>query len=221
MGDRRRGKEDRGLVRKISMGKVTFHITVSLDGYVAGPNDRPENSLGDGGERLFDWYFNGDTEVPIGDGATPLKVSTKSAEFLKEAIQNHGAGVWGRRTFDLAKGWGGHPPVAPAFIVTHTIPQEWVQEGSPFTFVTEGVESAIYQAKQAAGDKDVVVSTASLLQQCLRAGLMDEIYLSVVPVLLGGGVRLFDHLGPKPIELERLRVVAAPGVTHLGFRVVK
>ena len=113
------------------------------------------------------------------------------------------------------------PPGRPCFIVTHTVPQEWVKEGSPFTFVTDGVESAIRQARQAAGDKDVVICTASILQQCLKAGLVDEIHIDVAPVLLGGGVRLFDNLGTTPIELERIRVIEAPGVTHLGFRVVK
>src|SRR4030095_13185939 len=156
----------------------------------------------------------------MSEGVPPLKVSKQSAEILKEAISTYGAGVWGRRTFDIAHAWGGNPPGSPAFIVTHDIPQEWVYEGSPFTFVTDGVESAIRQAQQAAGDKDVVVCTASILQQCLNLGLMDEIHIDVAPLLLGKGVRLFDHLDIKPIELERIRVVGAPGVTHLGFRVV-
>jgi len=135
------------------MGKVIFNMTVSLDGFVAGPNDGPENGLGDGGERLFKWYFSGDTEIPISDGNMVLKVSSQSAEILKEALGTYGAGVWGRRTFDIAKGWGGHPPGSPCFIVTHTVPQEWVKEGSPFTIVTNGVESAIRQAKKAAGTR--------------------------------------------------------------------
>lgn len=203
------------------MGKVTFNITMSLDGFVAGPNDGPENGLGDGGDRLFGWYFSGDTEVPISDGRMVLKVSPQSAELLKEAFGTYGAGVWGRRTFDIAGGWGGHPPGTPCFIVTHTIPQEWVKEGSPFTFVTDGVESAIRQAKKAAGDKDVVVCTPSIMQQCLKAGLLDEIYIDLVPVLLGSGIRLFEHLGTEPIEMESIRAIEAPSVTHLAFRVVK
>jgi dihydrofolate reductase len=203
------------------MGKVVFNMTVSLDGFVAGPNDGPENGLGDGGDALFNWYFTGDIEVPISDGNMVLKVSPQSAEVLKQAFENYGAGVWGRRTFDIAGAWGGHPPGSPCFIVTHSPPQEWIKEGSPFTFVTDGVESAIRQAKQIAGDKDVVVCTASILQQCLNLGLMDEIHIDVAPLLLGNGVRLFDHLDIKPIELERIRVIEAPGVTHLGFRVVK
>src|SRR5688572_14586130 len=203
------------------MGKVTFNMTMSLDGFVAGPNDNPENGLGDGGEGLFKWYFSGDTEVKLSEGTPVLKISKESAKLLKEGIQGYGAGVWGRKTFDIAHAWGGNPPGSPAFIVTHHIPQEWVKEGSPFIFVTDGVESAIRQAKQAAGEKDVVICTASILQQCLNLGLMDEIHIDVAPLLLGKGVRLFDHLDIKPIELERIRVVDAPGVTHLGFRVVK
>ena len=202
------------------MGKVVFNMTVSLDGFVAGPNDSPENGLGDGGDRLFEWYFNGNTEVPMPNGMV-LKVSPQSAELLREDFGRIGAGVWGRRTFDIARAWGGHPPGEPCFIVTHTIPQEWVKEGSPFTFVTDGVESVIRQAKKAAGNKNVAVCTASILQQCLKAGLVDEIYIDVAPVLLGGGVRLFDNLGTEPIELESIRAIEAPGVTHLGFRVVK
>src|SRR5687767_3644073 len=203
------------------MGNVVFNMTISLDGFVAGQNDGPENGLGDGGDALFKWYFSGDTEIPISDGNMVLKVSPQSAKLLKEAMGNYGAGVWGRRTFEIAHAWGGHPPGSPAYIVTHSVPQEWVYEGSPFTFVTDGVESAIRQAKQAAGDKDVVICTASILQQCLNLGLMDEILIDVAPILLGKGVRLFDHLDIKPSELERIRVVDAPGVTHLGFRVIK
>jgi dihydrofolate reductase len=203
------------------MGKVVFNMTMSLDGFVAGPNDGPDNGLGDGGDALFKWYFSGDTEIPISDGNMVLKVSAQSAELLKEALAAYGAGVWGRRTFDIARAWGGHPPGSPAFIVTHTVPQEWVYEGSPFIFVTNGVESAIRQAKQAAGEKDVVICTASILQQCLNLGLMDEIHIDVAPLLLGKGVRLFDHLNIGPTELESIRAIEAPGVTHLGFRVVK
>ena len=203
------------------MGKVTFNMTMSLDGFVAGPNDGPENGLGDGGDGLFTWYFSGDTEVFMSEGVPPLKVSKQSAEILKEAIGSIGAGVWGRRTFDIAHAWGGNPPGSPAFIVTHNVPQEWVKEGSPFIFVTDGVESAIRQAKKAAGDKDVVICTPSILQQALKAGLVDEIHVDVAPILIGGGVSLFDHLGTGPINLECIQTIQAPGITHLGFRVIK
>jgi dihydrofolate reductase len=203
------------------MGKVTFNMSMSLDGFVAGPNDNPDNGLGDGGDALFNWYFSGDTEVVISEGTPVLKVSAQSAKILREALAAGGAGVWGRRTFDIAGAWGGHPPGKPAFIVTHNVPQEWVYEGSPFNFVTDGVESAIRQAKEAAGDKDVVVCTASILQQCLKTGLMDELNVDVAPLVLGRGVKLFDNLGAQPIELECTRVIEAPGVTHLRFLVVK
>ena len=203
------------------MGKVTFNMTMSLDGFVAGPHDGPENGLGDGGEGLFNWYFSGDTEVFMSEGVPPLKVSKQSAEILKEAISNAGAGIWGRRTFDIAHAWGGNPPGSPAFIVTHNVAQEWVKEGSPFIFITDGVESAIRQAKKAAGDKDVVICTPSILQQALRAGLVDEIHVDVAPMLIGGGVSLFDQLGRGPINLECMRAIQEPNVIHLGFRVVK
>jgi dihydrofolate reductase len=203
------------------MGKVTFNMTMSLDGFVAGPNDGPENGLGDGGDGLFTWYFSGDTEVFISEGVPPLKVSKQSAELLQEAFSNYGAGVWGRRTFDIAHAWGGNPPGSPAFIVTHNVPQEWVKEGSPFIFVTDGVESAIHMAMNAAGDKDVVICTPSILQQALKAGLVDEIHVDVAPILIGGGVSLFNQLGMGPINLECIRALQTPHVTHLGFRVVK
>lgn len=203
------------------MGKVVFNMTVSVDGFVAGPNDSPEKGLGEGGDALFNWYFSGDTEIPISDGNMVLKVSPQSAEILKEAFANSGAGVWGKRTFDIAGAWGGHPPGSPCFVVTHHVPQEWVYEGSPFTFVTDGVESAIRQAKQAAGDRDVVVCTTTILQQCLNLGLMDEIHIDVAPLLLGKGVRLFDNLDIKPTDLKCTRVINAPGVIHLGFQVLK
>jgi dihydrofolate reductase len=151
-----------------------------------------------------------------------FRVSPQCAEMLREAHAGMGAFVTGRRPFDISNGWGGSPPLGvPTFVVTHAVPDEWVYEGSPFTFVTEGVESAVEQAKAVAGDKDVAVGAASIAQQCIRAGLLDEIHVDLAPVLLGGGVRLFEHLGAGPIELECTEVVEGAGVTHLTFRVVK
>jgi dihydrofolate reductase len=130
--------------------------------------------------------------------------------------------VFGRRTFDLTHGWGGkHPLDVPVFVVSSSVPQAWVYQGSPFTFVTDGLESALAQVKAVAGDKDVGVGAASIVQQCIRAGLLEEIHLDLVPVLLGGGVSLFDHLDTGPIDLERTRVIEGAGVTHLTFRVIK
>lgn len=204
------------------MGNVIVELSMSLDGFVAGPNDGPERSLGDGGERLFQWYSSGDTAFPLPGTEMVFKISRASADLLREEWNAIGAMVAGRRMFDIANAWGGNPPGGgPCFIVTHTPPQEWAYEGSPFTFVTDGVESAIRQAKHAAGDKNVSVSSASIAQQCLRLGLLDEIHIDLAPVLLGGGVRLFNHIGIDPIELERVRVVEGIDVTHLRFRVVK
>lgn len=203
------------------MGKVVFNMTMSLDGFVAGPNDGPGNGLGDRGESLFDWYFKGDTEIKLSEGTPVLKVSKQSAEIIRNAFQSYGAGIWGRKTFDITGGWGGHPPGEPCFIVTHHVPQEWVREGSPFTFVTDGVESAIRQAQEAAGDGFVVICTASILQQALRAGLVDELHIDVASVVLGDGVRLFDHLFDRSIQLEKIYAIDAPHVTHLKYHVVK
>src|SRR5918999_84013 len=215
-------RADDGRERTTDMGKVSVGLSMSLDGFIAGPNDGPERPLGEGGERLFAWYSAGDTEYRLPGTEMVFSVSPQSAELLREAHGAMGAFVTGRRTFDITNGWGGSPPLGvPAFVVTHTVPQEWVYEGSPFTFVTDGVESAVERAKAVAGDKDVAVGAASIAQQCLQAGLLDEIHIDLVPVLLGDGVRLFDHLGTGPIELQRTRVIEAPDVTHLTFRVVK
>jgi dihydrofolate reductase len=204
------------------MGKVTSGLTMSLDGFIAGPNDGPEHPLGEGGMRLFDWYSSGDTEYVVPSGEMTFEVSEQSAGMLREAFGAIGAVVTGRRTFDITNGWGGrHPLDVPMFVVTHNIPDGWDYEGSPFTFVTDGVESAVEQARAAAGEKNVAVGAASIVQQCLRAGLLDEVHVDLVPVLLGDGVRLFDDLGTEQIELERTRVIEAPGVTHMTFRVVK
>jgi dihydrofolate reductase len=206
----------------MNMGKVSVGLSMSLDGFIAGPNDGPERPLGEGGERLFAWYSAGDTEYGLPGTELVFRVSPPSAELLREAHGRMGAFVTGRRTFDITGGWGGNPPLGvPTFVVTHSVPQEWVYEGSPFTFVTNGIESAVEQARAAAGDKDVAVGAASIVQQCIRARLLDEIHVDLVPVLLGEGVRLFEHLGTAPIELERTRVVEGAGVTHLTFRVLR
>ena len=204
------------------MGKVATGLTMSLDGFIAGPNDGPENPLGEGGMRLFDWYSSGDTDYEMPGTEMVFRVSPASVELLREAFGTMGAFVTGRRTFDIANGGGGRPPLGVStFVVTHAVPRDWVYEGSPFTFVTDGVESAIEQARAVAGDRDVSVGAASIAQQCIRAGLLDEVHINLVPVLLGEGVRLFEHLGDGQVELERTRVIEAPGVTHLTFRLVK
>ena len=196
------------------MGKVATGFSTSLDGFIAGPD-------GDVGP-LFDWYFAGDTEYKVPGGRFTLRVSPQSAELLRESYEGMGALVVGRRHFDHARAWGGrHPMDVPVFVVTHSAAQEWVHEGSPFTFVTEGVHNAVEQARATAGDKDVGVGGADVAQQCIKAGLIDEVGIDLVPVLFGEGIRFFDRLGNDKIELERTRVLEAPGVTHLRFRVVR
>jgi dihydrofolate reductase len=204
------------------VSKVIVELAMSLDGFVTGPNDSPERPLGEGGEALFAWYSSGDTPLRLPGTDMVFKVSRASAELLREEWSGLGAMVAGRRMFDIAGAWGGNPPGgAPCFIVTHSPPQEWAGAGSPFVFVTDGVDSAIRQAKQAAEDKIVSIGSASIVQQCIKAGLLDEIRIDLAPVLLGAGVRLLDRLGAAPIHLERTRVVEAPGVTHLRYRIVK
>ena len=196
------------------MGNVSFNMSMSLDGFVAGPNDEVD--------QIFKWYFSGDTEFPFPGSDFVFKVSHASAERLKEARRTVGAMVTGRRNFNLAGAWGGKPPLGVHhFVVTHNVPQEWVKEGSPFTFVTDGVESAIEKAKKTARDQDVVISSADIMRQALKGGLLDEINIDLVAILLGEGVRLFEHLGIEPIELEIKSVIEGTGVTHLQYAVLR
>lgn len=204
------------------MARVQLDITMSLDGFVAGPNDGPELPLGAGGERLHEWVY------PLASWREPHGLeggeTNSSSEVLDESLQAAGAIVVGKRMFDNAGGWGDNPPFhMPVFVLTHTAREALAKDGgTTFTFVTEGVKSAVEQAKAAAGDKNVSVGGgASTAQQCLRAGLIDELQIHVAPLLLGGGVRLFDDLGGEGIELEVTRVIESPGVTHLRYRVVK
>jgi dihydrofolate reductase len=204
------------------MGKVAVGLTMSLDGFIAGPNDGPDRPLGEGGERLFEWYSGGDTKYEMPGTGMVFRISPQSVELLREVNERMGAFVTGRGTFGIANGWGGNPLLGvPTFVVTHSVPEECAYEGSPYTFATDGVERAVELAKEAAGEMDVAVGAASIAQQCIRAGLLDEVHANLAPVLLGGGVRLFEHLGTTPIDLDSTRVIEAPGVAHLTFRVVK
>ena len=198
------------------MGTIAAGFSMSLDGFIAGPNDDVQ--------RLFAWMFLGDQELKLSGGDTDfdLKVSSESADQFNELRDQTGAIVSGRRMFDVAGAWGGkHPLDVPVIVVTHRIPKEWVYAGSPFTFITDGVEHAIEEARKNAGVKNIGVGGAEITRQCLQLGFLDEIQIDLVPVLLGQGVRLFECLGIEPVELERTRVIESPGVTHLAFRVVK
>lgn len=205
------------------MGKVGFNMTMSLDGFVAGANDSPNNPLGDGGDHLFTWYSIGDTEYKMPGGDWKFNISAASAKQLDNAIKTSGVLITGRRTFDIAGAWGGqHPIDLPIVVLTHNPPQEWVdKKDSPFTFVTDGIESAVKKAKAIAGDKNVELGTASTLQQALKAGLVDEIHIDIAPVVLGKGVRLFEQLGKLPLVLEQIAAVEGQGVTHISYRIVK
>jgi dihydrofolate reductase len=201
------------------MAKVVLDITTSLDGFVAGRNDGPDLPLGEGGERLHEWL------VGLAIWREPHGLqggeTNSSSEIVEEGLRSTGAIVLGKRMFDNAQGWGEEPPFhKPVFVLTHTEREPLAKEGgTTFTFVTDGIESAVEQAKAAAGDKDVAIAGgASIAQQCLRAGLLDELQLHVAPMLLGGGVRLFED-GPGT-DLEPTRVIESPGVTHLRYRVV-
>jgi dihydrofolate reductase len=200
------------------MGSVMVDLSVSLDGYIAGPDDGHEYPLGRGGEGLFTWMGAGREENRV---ESRLQPPDASKVVVDEWVANSGAIISGRRTFDIANGWyGGHPIDVPIFVLTHEAPThgEW----SPrVEFVTDGLEHALELAQKAAGEKVVSVCGADPAQQLLRAGKLDEIQVSVVPLLLGGGVRLLDHFGPDPIKLEQTRVIESEGVTHLRYRVVR
>ena len=215
------------------MGKAILDITISLDGFVAGPNQTLDQPLGAGGEELHKWAFAA-VAWRERHGLTGGEANADS-NVVSEGQARTGATVMGRRMFSGGAGpwaddpnadgwWGDEPPFGhPVFVLTHHArePLE-MNGGTTFTFVTDGIESALARARAAAGDKDVLVAGGgSAAQQFLAAGLLDELQLHVVPLLLGGGVRLFDHLGPDRRELALERVIASPAVTHLAYRVMK
>ena len=194
------------------MGSVVAEFTMSLDGFIAGPND----DIGP----LFGWYGSGDTEFVVPNSPMVFKVARASAQLLQETWSQIGAIVTGRRDFDVSNAWGGVPVLGvPTFIVTHHVPSEWAGPDSPFTFVTAGVAAAVAQAQAAAGAKVVGIGGTTIVQQCLQAGLLDEIQLHLAPILLGSGTRLFANLESMQIALEQLQAIQTPDVTHLRYRV--
>ena len=196
------------------MTKTIVAQTMSLDGFIAAADDDVWP--------VFGWYTAGDTDLPIPGVPRTFKVSKASAALIRQEWDAIGAIVTGRRDFDVSEAWGGVPPLGvPIFIVTHHPPEEWDKPDSPFTFVTDGVESAVAQAKQAANGKNVSIGGSQIIQQALRAGLVDEIAIELAPILLGSGIRLFGDLDGKRIELTYTGIVEGTGVTHLRFRVLK
>ena len=195
------------------MSKLIAIMSMSLDGFVADRDD--------GVAEVFDWYFNsGDVEFNTG-GSDPMtfKVSGPSAEHLRSLWSELGAVLTGRRTFEVADGWNGNHAWGPAFVLTHDIPHGWPRPDSTVHFVTDGIESAVKQAKAAAAGKSVAIHGADTIQQLLNAGLLDEISIDIAAVLLGSGVRLFDHLAGTPSVLGSPTMIQGVGVTHLRYPV--
>lgn len=198
------------------MTKVVATITISLDGFITGPNDGPGRGLGDGGERLHYWVFGG----PWSYDEEPRREATGAdKEYLDEAMARGGAVVIGRNMYEAAQAWGGHDPFGvPLFVVTHRTDDEPAEGG--FTFVS-GLDEAISRAREAAGDKDVGIGGgADVIRQALRAGNVEELSLSIAPVILGGGKRLFDDLD-QSVYLEHLGLLQSPLATHITYRVVR
>ena len=213
------------------MSKVRVHISTSLDGYVAGPNQSQEKPLGEGGEGLHDWLV----ELKSWREGAGMEggVENVSNDVFAEVMANVGAEIMGRGKFGPPsrgpwgevpwQGWWGEAPPfhKPVFVLTNHERKPLTLSDTTFTFVTDGIESALEQASDAAGEKDVFIGGgANVINEYLAAGLVDELELHVVPILLGGGARLFDGVGPDP-KLEGIRTVEAPGVTHLKYRVVR
>ena len=210
------------------MSPVTSQISISLDGFVAGPNQSKDDPIGVGGMRLHEWAFATQSwrEQHGHEGGE----RNADAEIAEQMVAGIGAFIMGRKMFGGGDGpwdeswqgwWGEDPPYhAPVFVLTHHEREPLELSDTTFNFVTDGIESALDQAKEAAGDQDVKLSGgADVARQYLAAGLIDEMELHVVPVLLGSGERLLDDVGD--LELEQVRAVEAPGVTHLKYRVVK
>lgn len=196
------------------MGKVVTGASMSLDGYIAGPEES-------GFEHLFQWLGNGEVEVPTARPDMTLRMISANAKFWADLMDRTGAIVVGRRLFDLTQGWGGtHPIGCPIVVLTHDPPTGFESGDTPFTFVTEGIEAAVKQARTLAGDKDVTVNAGDLARQCLDARLLEEIWIGLVPVVLGGGVPFFGQLSTAPVELDGPEyVLDAERVTHLGYRI--
>jgi dihydrofolate reductase len=213
------------------MGKVRVHISVSLDGYVAGPNQSMEMPLGEGGERLHDWVVR----LKAWRERSGMRGGEENANtaLVDEENTNVGAEIMGRGKFGPpARGawghdpwqgwWGDDPPFhKPVFVLTHHRREPLILSDTTFTFITDGIQSALERARAAAGDKDVFIGGgADVINQYLGAGLVDELELHVAPILLGGGARLFEGVG-RDVKLTPLRVVEGPGVTHLKYRILR
>ena len=196
------------------MGATVLYMSMSLDGFVAGPNEGPDNGLGDGGERLHEWFFAG---APTGHGGVPGRPPGVDGEMMDEVMET-GAVVAGRGTFEPAGGWGGdHHDGVPIFILSRELKGEDARW--PLVTYVGDVGEAMAAAKEAAGTQDVLVHGATVAQLALAAGVLDELQIHLIPVLLGEGRRLFEHLGTDQIELQPTRVLEGEGATHLRYRI--
>ena len=200
------------------MARLISGITISLDGYVTGPDDRLGAGLGEGGERLHEWVFGGPWTYD-GPRGTPAPVDQ---EYLESVFADGGAWIVGRTMHDVVDGWGDDPGFGvPVFVVTHRPRETVVKADTTFEFVTDGIADALARARAAAAGKNVVVmGGADLLRQYLEAGVVDEFTLTIAPVLLGAGKRLFDGISRTDIGFERTAVIESPFATHLRFRVL-
>ncbi|NMN99560.1 dihydrofolate reductase family protein [Antrihabitans stalactiti] len=199
------------------MSSTVLYMSMSLDGFIAGPNESPENGLGDGGERLHEWIFPGADDGDYEAAVARLQGVNRQ---IYDEFMHTGAVVVGRGTFEPARGWGGdHHDGAPIYVLSRGEAPDWAADW-PFVHYVSDLGEAMRAAKAAAGDKNVVVHGAGIAQRALPEGLIDELEIHLVPVLLGGGRRLFEHLGIQQRELERLRVLEGDGgVVHLRYRV--
>ena len=201
------------------MSSTVLYMSMSLDGFIAGPNESPANGLGDGGERLHEWFFPGLEGGDLAAAAARLRGVNRQ---IHDEVMSTGAVVAGRGTFEPAGGLeGDHHDGVPIFILSRHQPTPEYARWPAVTYLSD-LETLVHEAKQAAGAENVLVHGAGLAQRALDAGLLDEFEVHLVPVLLGGGRRLFEHLGVGQRELERIRVLEGEGgVTHLRFRVVR
>ncbi len=196
------------------MSKVYTGASVSLDGFISGPGET-------GFDHLFQWYGNGDVAMPTANPEMTFQLTQASSEHLKTVMEMTGAIIVGRKLFDFTSGWGGrHPMDKPVVVMTHKAPEGW--EDTHFTFVTDGIESAVATAKELAGGNGVGVNGGMIASQCLEAGLLDEIWMDLVPVLLGAGTPFFSSLSGAPFTLDGpYQVTEGKAVTHLRYRVVR
>jgi dihydrofolate reductase len=197
-----------------TQSKVVADMSMSLDGFIADEKD--------GVDELFGWYGNGDVEVPTADERWKFRVTAASAEHLRPAFSGRiGALICGRRIFEQTQGWGGrHPIGCPVFVVSHTIPVGWPRDDSRTSFHTDPI-AALDAARAEAAGRDIAVATPSITQQYLNAGVLDEIVVSLVPVLLGRGIRFFENLADSPVRLSDPTVVQGRAVTHLTYQILR